>query len=210
MAAGFAELAGPPIQELAGTSVAANIAGRAVVGAVGSKLGGGSYENGAVTAAFGYLFNHCAHGDCTSFGEQFAYDYMPGYKGGTGLYNSFTGGSFEFWEGVDLVSSVVGAAGKAVAVSSEALGFSSTLHGAERVGAAATRAGSLGRLELLATRVLGSSTVQADGARVFYRAMPGDRYHFAVYGENGLITSGNWSAKSVERIASRYGWKGFP
>ncbi len=32
------------------------------MGAVGSKIGGGSYENGAMTAAFGYLFNEVAGG----------------------------------------------------------------------------------------------------------------------------------------------------
>ncbi|WP_166218809.1 RHS repeat-associated core domain-containing protein [Microbulbifer sp. SH-1] len=92
----------------------------------------------------------------------------------------------------------------------EALGVRATAHGAARVGANATRAGSLTRWELFKTRILGASTVQADGASVYYRALESGRYHFAVYGENGLITSGNWSAKSVVRMAERYGWKNFP
>lgn len=100
--------------------------------------------------------------------------------------------------------------GKGLAVLSEAAGLSATLHGAERIGAAASRAGSLSRLELFATRMLGTTTVQADGARVYFRLLADGRYHFAVYGESGLITSGNWSAKSVARIAKAYGWKGFP
>jgi len=33
----------------------------ATVGGVGSVLGGGKFENGAVTGAFGYLFNQAAH-----------------------------------------------------------------------------------------------------------------------------------------------------
>lgn len=33
----------------------------AVIGGTASVLGGGSFENGAKTAAFGYLFNYCAH-----------------------------------------------------------------------------------------------------------------------------------------------------
>lgn len=35
----------------------ARFVGQIAVGAAGSKLGGGSFENGAITAAFGYLFN---------------------------------------------------------------------------------------------------------------------------------------------------------
>jgi hypothetical protein len=36
-----------------------------VAGGVGSAIAGGKFENGAVTAAFGYLFNHCmTAGDC--------------------------------------------------------------------------------------------------------------------------------------------------
>ncbi|GEM_PF-6844229 len=38
--------------------------------------------------------------------EQFMYDWWPGYKFGTGLYNSFSEGSnqFSFWEGFDVLS----------------------------------------------------------------------------------------------------------
>ena len=35
-----------------------------VAGGVGSVIGGGKFENGAVTAAYGYLFNHCMSTDC--------------------------------------------------------------------------------------------------------------------------------------------------
>jgi hypothetical protein len=39
----------------------------AVAGGVGSVIAGGKFENGARTAAFGYLFNHCASSKCTFF-----------------------------------------------------------------------------------------------------------------------------------------------
>jgi len=65
LSAGLAELAGPLVPEVAGRNVPAYVASRAMVGGAASRLGGGSFENGAVTAAFGYLFNHCAHGGCS-------------------------------------------------------------------------------------------------------------------------------------------------
>lgn len=57
MSAGFAA-AGPnlPGADISATRFIAQVA----VGAVAGKLGGGSYENGAMSAAFGYLFNHLA------------------------------------------------------------------------------------------------------------------------------------------------------
>jgi RHS repeat-associated protein len=47
-------------------SVVANTVMHAVVGGVTAELGGGKFENGAVTGAFGYLFNECAHGGCAT------------------------------------------------------------------------------------------------------------------------------------------------
>lgn len=40
------------------------IYGSAVVGGTASVLGGGKFENGAMTAAFGYLFSQLAHKSC--------------------------------------------------------------------------------------------------------------------------------------------------
>lgn len=60
LAAGFAALAGPDIAKFAdkagkGTaSVVAGTAASAVAGGIGSVLGGGKFENGAVTGAFAY------------------------------------------------------------------------------------------------------------------------------------------------------------
>lgn len=42
-------------------SMGGNVAAAALVGGVASKLGGGSFSDGAATAAFGYLFNHLGH-----------------------------------------------------------------------------------------------------------------------------------------------------
>lgn len=36
----------------------------AVAGGTASQLAGGRFANGALTAAFGYLFNYCEHNDC--------------------------------------------------------------------------------------------------------------------------------------------------
>lgn len=48
----------------------------------------------------------CIGGSCSSGIEQGMYDWWPGYKFGTGIYNSFTSGylNFSFWEGVDAFS----------------------------------------------------------------------------------------------------------
>jgi hypothetical protein len=62
MAAGFSSLAGPylPGGNAQGFH-GGNMLGRMMVGAVASKLGGGKAENGALTAAFEYLFNELSH-----------------------------------------------------------------------------------------------------------------------------------------------------
>ena len=57
-AAAFSALAGPQIPGEVGS--ADNFAGRVIVGALGGKIGGGTFEGGAFTAAFGYLFNDVA------------------------------------------------------------------------------------------------------------------------------------------------------
>jgi len=59
-----------------------------------------------------YALNDCIHGACTSKTEQALYDWMPGYKFGSGLYNSFNGGDFTGWEALDGISLGVGLAGK--------------------------------------------------------------------------------------------------
>ncbi|MDE2047253.1 MAG: hypothetical protein KGJ44_02490 [Betaproteobacteria bacterium] len=59
-----------------------------IAGGTASVITGGKFENGARTAAFGYLFNYClSSGACTNAFEQFMYDYWPGYKVGTCISN---------------------------------------------------------------------------------------------------------------------------
>lgn len=70
LAAGMAGFMGPAIKSLK-LEFVGELAARMVVGGVGSKLAGGKFENGAVTAAFAYLFNECLHGKCwTTEGER--------------------------------------------------------------------------------------------------------------------------------------------
>lgn len=60
--------------------------------------------------------------------EQFMYDWWPGYKLGTGIYNSFEEGSnqFNFWEGVDVLSVFGGVGAKSLQFADNvALTFSS-------------------------------------------------------------------------------------
>jgi hypothetical protein len=57
--AGFAEAAGaflPLPRDRYGGTIA-----RGIIGGIASALGGGKFANGAVTAAFGYLYNHLQH-----------------------------------------------------------------------------------------------------------------------------------------------------
>jgi RHS repeat-associated protein len=97
--------------------------GAIVAGGTVSAIGGGKFANGATTAAFGYLFNYCMHGgQCTSKFEQFMYDWWPGYKFGTGIYNSLNGGGFEFTEGVDGIFAIGGIAGKGAGLVGQAFG----------------------------------------------------------------------------------------
>jgi hypothetical protein len=58
----------------------------AVIGGTASVLGGGKFENGATTAAFGYLFNCFAH-ECWN-------------KDGTYKYVGMKGAAQEIWDGM--------------------------------------------------------------------------------------------------------------
>jgi len=60
LAAGFAEGIGGNLP-FKTSDLAANLVTRTVIGGTASVLGGGKFENGAATGAFGYLFNSLAH-----------------------------------------------------------------------------------------------------------------------------------------------------
>ncbi|MDE0838359.1 MAG: RHS repeat-associated core domain-containing protein, partial [Kiritimatiellae bacterium] len=91
----------------------------AIVGGTASVIGGGKFENGALTGAFAEAFNECAHGACDYKWEQRLYDYFPGYKGGTCVSNLLGGGECGWLEAFDLGSSVFGVAGKGLALLSD-------------------------------------------------------------------------------------------
>jgi RHS repeat-associated protein len=92
-----------------------------VAGGVGSVIAGGKFESGAVTGAFGYMYNYCSNGVCTTKLEQTLYDWMPGYKAGTLVYNQTMGdGSWTGWEIVDAASLGVGLAGKGISAGLDA------------------------------------------------------------------------------------------
>lgn len=61
VSAGFAEVIGGNVEF---KEMEANLVARTVIGGTSSVLGGGKFSNGAMTGAFGYLFNKCGHSDC--------------------------------------------------------------------------------------------------------------------------------------------------
>ena len=60
-----------------------------VVGGTTSVIGGGKFANGAETAAFGYMYNGCGHGETTCLFKQFLHDWQNGFlntmRSSTGL-----------------------------------------------------------------------------------------------------------------------------
>lgn len=83
-----------------------------------------------------------------------------------------------------------------------------TAHGAERIaGAGATRGGVLSEDQILLARGYGQPLTQTDGAAVRVLQNEAGRFDVVVDGSRGLITSfNNLSQKSLERLATRYGW----
>jgi RHS repeat-associated protein len=115
LSAAFSKAVLPVTGPMANGDAAGGALVSAVVGGTASVLGGGRFANGAKTAAFGYLFNYCSSGKCTTNLEQKLYDYWPGYKAGTLLYNQTMGdGSWTGWEVVDGLSVGAGVMGKTV------------------------------------------------------------------------------------------------
>jgi len=64
-----------------GPNKVAALVENAVLGGVASVAGGGKFANGAITGAFGYLFNYCG-GDCwyraLNMAAQMTYDWASG------------------------------------------------------------------------------------------------------------------------------------
>lgn len=106
--AGFVEAAGPLVG--GAKTATGQVVVAAIAGGTASAMTGGKFANGAMTGAFSRALNHCAHGHCTSDGEQALYGWWPGYKAGTLIYNQTMGdGSWTGWEVFD--ATTVGFAG---------------------------------------------------------------------------------------------------
>lgn len=65
IAAGLATFAPTPVQGEDFEEVAEGTVESAILGGIGSELGGGKFQNGAITGAFGYLFNEASHPNTT-------------------------------------------------------------------------------------------------------------------------------------------------
>jgi hypothetical protein len=105
-----------------------------VAGGVGSVIAGGKFENGAVTGAFGYLFNYCSSGGkCTTAFEQAMHDWWPGYKLGTCVSNGdCSGGQYAIAAGAAAFDVALGVQSKGIAVLGHYPGYTQL---ADRLGA---------------------------------------------------------------------------
>lgn len=76
--AAFAKAATGPIDTRLGGYPAAGTVATAVVGGTASRISGGKFANGAVTAAFGYLFNNqLSKAEAEYFAERASQDVPP-------------------------------------------------------------------------------------------------------------------------------------
>jgi len=65
--------------------------------------------------------------------------------------------------------------------------------------------------QIAAARASGRTLTQADGATVRVLSNEAGRFNVVVEGERGLITTfENLSQKSLDRLATNYGWKEVP
>ncbi|HVU20730.1 MAG TPA: RHS repeat-associated core domain-containing protein [Rhizomicrobium sp.] len=64
LAAGVGSLADIPSPQ--SSNIGFNITEHAILGGAGAALGGGKFANGAITGAFGYMYNYCEHHPCSS------------------------------------------------------------------------------------------------------------------------------------------------
>jgi len=86
-----------------------------------------------------------------------------------------------------------------------ALSEQATIHGTERL----AQAGFTD--ESIAATKAGVVFQQDDGAIVYLNEVSPGRYDYIVEGDSGVITAHvNWPLKSIEGIASRYGWSEIP
>ena len=80
----------------------------------------------------------------------------------------------------------------------------------ERIaGTAATRGGVLSVDGINATKTLGKSFAQGDGAIVFLHEVSPGRFNGVIQNQTTgkvITTMSNWSQKSIIRIGKNYGW----
>lgn len=70
------------------------------------------------------------------------------------------------------------------------------------------RGGVLGEDDMALVRTYVQVMTQGDGATVRVLQNETDRFNVVIDGERGLITTfSNLSQKSMERLATRYGWE---
>jgi hypothetical protein len=81
LSGGFSAFAGPFVQGPMPVQFAVHIA----IGGFASKLGGDKFENGAITAAFAYLFNACATDVCREFLQRRGFADTSGSDGQSGV-----------------------------------------------------------------------------------------------------------------------------
>ena len=81
LAAGFADVAGPFVDQISHGDIFMGTAASAVVGGMGSVVGGGKFENGAVTGAFGYLFRPHREEDINQSKDNLGNMYGPAQNG---------------------------------------------------------------------------------------------------------------------------------
>ena len=117
--------------------------------------------------------------------------------------------SLSQWTNPELVVMGLSAGVAGYASLSNTKNLATTSHGSQRIaGSSATRGGVLSREGINATKTMGKSFSQADGATVYLHQVSPGRFNAVVEGEKGLITTmNNWSQKSINRIAKNYGWK---
>jgi hypothetical protein len=70
LSAAFSKTMAPSVSEWSGKNAVEGSVVSAVAGGTASVLGGGKFSNGAKTAAFGYLYNACHDGSCSSPWDQ--------------------------------------------------------------------------------------------------------------------------------------------
>jgi hypothetical protein len=117
LAGGFSAAAGPVIAGLTEGNFGAGLAGRMAAGCVGSYIGKGSCEAGAVTAAFDYLYNACKGGECW-------------WQGGVGAVQAIGGGASLFAGASVCAASGIGCA---VGIPMGIVGGSEAVQGADKV-----------------------------------------------------------------------------